>query len=170
MGERSDEEAAVKALKVAEEEDAVKVLLGETGTPIPGRGETTVDAGAAVISRAVETVAEKITQNVETKSFNTSIFFLDEMTEERIGSCLLADAADGSDDGRKNSWYLSVFVDKDEGIRDVTITEMNDAEANPLSSHSTLDDRKDCGHGAGDTRSGLNSVETLTRVCQMISV
>jgi hypothetical protein len=78
------EVTAVEALKVTEEEDVVKVLLGEERAPVPSRGETTIDAGTSIVTRSIESVTEEVAEDRVTKNISTSILFVHKMTEERI--------------------------------------------------------------------------------------
>jgi hypothetical protein len=167
---RSLEVAAVEALKVTEEEDVVKVLLGEERAPVPSRGETAINARATIVTRSIKAVSEEVTKDRVSQNIRTSILFIHKMTEERIRLDLLSDAMDGPDDGRKNARDLGVFVDKDKSIRDITVAKMNNTETNPLPTHSALDHGKDSGHGTRDTRGGLDTVEALAGIGQMVPV
>ena len=161
---------AVEALKVTEKEDVVKVLLGEERAPVPSRGETAIDAGTSIVTRSIKTVTEEVAEDRVTKNISSSILFVHEMAEERIRLDLLSNAMDSPDDGREDARDLSVLVDEDEGVGDITVSEMDHTETDPLATHSALDHGEDGGHGPRDPGGGLDPVEALAGIGQMIPV
>jgi hypothetical protein len=77
---------------------------------------------------------------------------------------------DSPDDGREDARDLCVFVDENKSIGDITVSEMDHTETDPLSTHSALDHGENCGHGSRDPGGSLDSVEALTGIGQMITV
>ncbi len=53
-------EVAVKSLESSKHEHIVVGLLEDLGAPVPGRGQTAVNARTAIVPGTVETVLEEI--------------------------------------------------------------------------------------------------------------
>ena len=69
-------EVAIESLKAREHKHGVEDLFLELGAPIPRRGESTVDARAAVAARAVEAVLEKVCQDASLRAKTKQVWGL----------------------------------------------------------------------------------------------
>lgn len=126
--------AAVEPGEPGEVEDVVEWFLFNFGTPVPGAGETTVDARAGVEeivgAAAVETVSNEIAENV----FLTRLDASKGGVDVGFDSGIFGEPRKLLDD--EHDWieypaHLAVLVQKHQRVRNVVVAQMHDAAADP---------------------------------------
>ena len=96
-----------------------------------------INAGAAIASRAVKPVSEVVSEDAEFCSFGPAILCHKRCCAGVCSECV--DALHGGSEGPEDPRHLGVLVDEEERVGDVSVAEVHNAEAEPPAGEGAAD-------------------------------
>mmetsp|Transcript_61396 Transcript_61396/g.138332 ORF Transcript_61396/g.138332 Transcript_61396/m.138332 type:complete len:264 (-) Transcript_61396:392-1183(-) len=110
---------------------------------------------------------EEVLEDHHPQSVHARELLVHELPRRRGRVVDLLQLFQGGHNGGQDARDLSVLIDEDQGVGNITITEMHDTQPNPAA-NLALHLVQDRLHDAGDARRGLHAVQALAGVAEAV--